>query len=332
MSPTCLIVQPIHQAGVEALEAAGIEAKWASAQDMATVAAEIGNADAVITRDAGLDRAAIDAAPNLVVIANHGIGTNKIDVAHATDLAIPIVYTPSANARSVAEHAVGMMLALAKRFKDSDAATHAGDWRFKYSGGMSEISGKTLGLVGFGTIAKIVAAIAIGGFDMRVIVHSPHAPDADIEAAGATRANSLEALLREADMVSLHRPSRPDTRHTIDAAALRLMKPTAFLINTARGTLVDEAALAAALVDGGIAGAGLDVFETEPLPADSPLLACGNTILAPHVAGSTEDALKATALQCAEQIITVLGGDRPPHLVNPDVWSRRRTAGDPAAA
>ena len=166
--PTCLIVQPIHEAGVQKLEEAGIATRWASAQDMATVAAEIGEADAVITRDAGLDRAAIDAAGKLAVIANHGIGTNKIDVAHASALDIPIVYTPSANARSVAEHAIGMMLALAKRFKAADAATHAGDWRFKYSGGMSEISGKTLGLVGFGTIAKIVAAMAIGDNGVKI--------------------------------------------------------------------------------------------------------------------------------------------------------------------
>ncbi len=324
--PTCLIVQPIHEAGVQKLQEAGIATRWASAQDMATVAGEIGDAHAVITRDAGLDRAAIDAAANLVVIANHGIGTNKIDVAHASALDIPIVYTPSANARSVAEHAVGMMLALAKRFKDADAATRAGDWRFKYSGGMSEISGKTLGLVGFGTIARIVAAIAMGGFRMRVIVHSPNAPDADIAAAGVTRAASLEALLREADIVSLHRPMRPDTRHTLDAAAFAAMKPSAVVINSARGALIDEAALAAALTAGTIAGAGLDVFETEPLPAGSPLLTAPNTILAPHVAGSTEDALRETALQCADQIIEVLAGRKPPYLVNPDTWPRRRGA------
>lgn len=324
--PTCLIVQPIHEAGVQKLQQAGIATRWASAQDMATVAGEIGDAQAVITRDAGLDRAAIDAAANLVVIANHGIGTNKIDVTHAGAQGIPIVYTPSANARSVAEHTVGMMLALAKRFKDGDAATRAGDWRFKYSGGMSEISGKTLGLVGFGTIAKIVATIAIGGFGMRVIVHSPNAPDADIAAAGATRAASLEALLGDADIVSLHRPMRPDTRHTLDAAAFAAMKPSAFVINSARGALIDEVALAAALSAGTIAGAGLDVFETEPLPAESPLLAAPNTILAPHVAGSTEDALRETALQCADQIIAVLAGRKPPHLVNPDTWPRRRGA------
>lgn len=324
MPPVCLIVQPIHEAGIERLEAAGIVARRASAQDMVTVAAEIGGCVAAITRDAGLDTAALDAADDLLVIANHGIGTNKIDVARAGELAIPIVYTPSANARSVAEQALAMMLSLCKRLPAADAATRAGDWRFKYAGGMSEMSGKTLGLVGFGTIARIVADIARSGFGMRVLVWSPRAADADIAAAGAERADTLGELLAAADFVSLHRPLRDDTRHTLDADALAAMKPTAFVVNTARGALIDEAALAAALNEGRIAGAGLDVYETEPLPRQSPLLTCPNAILVPHCAGSTEDALRQTALQCADQIVDVLAGRRPPHLVNPEVWPRRR--------
>lgn len=321
---TCLIVQPIHPAGVRRLEEAGIAARYASAQDMETVAREIGDCEAVITRNAGLKRIALDAAANLRVIANHGIGTNEIDVAHAGALGIPIIFTPNANARSVAEHAIAMMLALAKRLRESDAATRAGNWDWRYEGGMSEVSGKTLGLVGFGTIARLTAEMARAGFGMKVLVWSPRASDEAIAAAGATRADTLEALLAEADFVSLHRPLREDTRHTIDAAALSAMKKTAFLVNTARGALVDEAALAAALREGRIAGAGLDVFQKEPLPADSPLRECETAILAPHVAGATEDALRETALQCAEQIIDVLSGRRPPHLVNPEVWDRRR--------
>lgn len=322
--PVCLIVQPIHPAGFERLEANGIVARQASAQDMDAVAREIPGCVAAITRDAGLDRAALDAASDLCVIANHGIGTNKIDVAHAQTLNIPIVYTPTANARSVAEQAFAMMLMLSKRLKDADEATRTGDWRFKYSGGMSEISGKTLGLIGFGTIATLVAQMARAGFGMRVLVHSPRASDEAIKAAGAERAVDLQALLAASDFVSLHRPFRPDTRHTLDGAAFAAMKPTAFVINNARGALIDEAALAEALQSGTITGAALDVFETEPLPADSPLLACKNAILAPHIAGSTEDALRETALQCADQIIDVLAGREPPHLVNPEVWARRR--------
>lgn len=324
MAPTCLIVQPVHEAGVKRLEEAGIATRYASARDMETVAREIGDCEAVITRNAGLKTNALDAAANLKVIANHGIGTNEIDVAHAGELAIPIVFTPNANARSVAEHAIAMTLALAKRLREADAATRAGEWDWRYQGGISEISGKTLGLVGFGTIARLTAGMAKAGFGMHVVAWSPRAADEDLLAVGAKRAPTLEALLAEADVVSLHRPLREDTRHTIDAAALAAMKPTAFLVNTARGALVDEAALAAALKEGRIAGAGLDVFEKEPLPADSPLKECETAILAPHVAGATEDALRETALQCAEQIIDVLAGRRPPHLVNPEVWDRRR--------
>ena len=324
MSSICLIVQPIHEAGVERLRAAGIEPRYASAPDMTTVAAEIGDCVAVITRNAGLDRDALDAAGSLRVIANHGIGTNALDVAHAGALGIPIVFTPNANARSVAEHAVTMMLALAKRLTEADRAMRTGDWDFRYAGGMAELSGKTLGLVGFGTIARLTGGIAKAGFGMRIVVWSPRARDDDLLAVGAARADTLEALLREADVVSLHRPLRDDTRHTIDAAALAAMKPSAVLVNTARGALVDEAALAAALRDGRIAGAGLDVYEREPLPADSPLTGCPTAILAPHVAGATEDALRETAVQCADQIIDALADRRPEHLVDPSVWDRRR--------
>jgi D-3-phosphoglycerate dehydrogenase len=324
MAPTCLIVQPVHPAGVARLEEAGVAARYASAPDMETVAREIGDCEAVVTRNAGLKRMAIDAAANLKVIANHGIGTNEIDVARAGELGIPIIFTPNANARSVAEHAIAMMLALAKRLREADAATRAGNWGWRYDGGMSEVSGKTLGLVGFGTIARLTAFMAKAGFGMHIVVWSPRASDDDLLAIGAQRADRLEDLLAEADIVSLHRPLREDTRHTINAAALAAMKPSAILVNTARGALIDEAALAEALKAGRIAGAGLDVFEREPLPDESPLRECESAILAPHVAGATEDALRETALQCAEQIIDVLAGRRPPHLVNPDVWDRRR--------
>jgi len=329
MAATCLVVQPVHEAGVRRLEEAGVEVRYASAPDMETVVREIGDCEAVITRNAGLKTNALDAAPNLKVIANHGIGTNEIDVAHAGELGIPIIFTPNANACSVAEHAIAMMLALAKRLREGDAATRTGDWNWRYEGGMSEVSGKTLGLVGFGTIARLTAQMAKAGFGMHLIAWSPRASDDDLLAIGAARADSLVKLLAEADVVSLHRPLREDTRHTIDKAALTAMKSTAFLINTARGALVDEAALAAALKEGSIAGAGLDVFEKEPLPADSALRECPTAILAPHVAGATEDALRETAIQCAEQILDVLAGRRPPHLVNPEVWDRRRGLTEP---
>lgn len=320
----CLIVQAIHPSGIERLLKAGIETRMASESDMGAVAREIGGAVAVITRDAGLSASAIAAAPGLQVIANHGVGTNKIDLVRAARDGIVTVYTPFANARSVAEHTIMLMLAVAKRALAADRAVRAGDWRFKYTGGMMELHGKTMGIVGFGTIGRMVAETASRGFGMRVVVWSPNTPASAIEAAGVTSVADLAALLDVADVLSLHRPLRSDTRHTIDRAALARMKPDAILVNTARGALVDGAALIEALREKRIGGAGFDVFAVEPLPIDDPLLALDNVVLAPHVAGSTEGALRETADQCADQIIDVLAGRRPPHLVNPAVWERRR--------
>jgi D-3-phosphoglycerate dehydrogenase len=321
---SCFIVQPIHPAGIERLDAAGVATRVASAADMTTVAREIGDSVAVITRNAGLDAAAMDAAPALKIIANHGVGTNKIDLDHAGRLNIPTILTPSANARSVAEQAIALMLAVARRGPEGDAAVRSGDWALRYRPGMAELHGKILGLVGFGIIGQITAGIARHGFGMRLVVWSPNTPDAAIAEAGAERAASLDALLDAADVVSLHRPLREDTRNTIGAAQLARMKPGAILVNTARGELVDAAALTAALEAGRIAGAGLDVFALEPAPLSDPLLTAPRTVFAPHLGGTTDDALRETALQCADQILDVLAGRRPPHLVRPEVWARRR--------
>lgn len=322
--PECFIVQPIHPAGLDRLRTGGVMPRIASAHDMATVAREVGGCVAVVTRNAGLDAAAMDAAPTLRIIANHGVGTNKIDLKHAALLGIPTVFTPTANARSVAEHAIALTLALARKVIPADAAVRGCNWQLRYDATMTELHGKTMGLAGFGTIGRMTGAIARHGFGMRLLVFSPSTPDAALAEAGAERAATLEALLAEADVVSLHRPLRPDTRNMIDAAALARMKTTAFLVNTARGELVDTAALAEALHAGRIAGAAQDVFKVEPAPADEPLLHAPNSVLAPHIGGVTEEAMRETALQCADQILDVLAGRRPPHLVQPEVWHRRR--------
>lgn len=320
----CFIVQPIHDAGLERLREGGVTPRLASAHDMTTVAREIGGCVAVVTRNAGLDATAMDAAPELKVIANHGVGTNKIDLAHAAALGVSVVFTPTANARSVAEHAIALTLALARRVVAADSAVRGCDWSLRYEARMTELHGKVMGLAGFGTIGRITGAIAHHGFGMRLLVYSPGTPDAVLAEAGAARATTLAEMLESADVVSLHRPLRADTRHMIDAAALARMKPTAFLVNTARGELVDTNALAAALRAGTIAGAAQDVFRVEPAPPDEPLLRAPNSVLAPHIGGVTEEAMRETALQCAEQVLDVLAGRRPPYLVQPEVWPGRR--------
>jgi D-3-phosphoglycerate dehydrogenase / 2-oxoglutarate reductase len=323
MNPACLLVQPIHPVGLEQLKAAGLTPRLATHADMVTVAREMSDVTAVITRSAGLNAAAMDCAPFLRVIGSHGIGVDAIAVDHATALGIPVVNTPEANQASVAEHTVALILGVAKRLVAADAATRRVDFGFKYQNSLSDISGKTLGIVGFGGIGRRVAAMMKSAFSMDILVASDSARAVEVNTLGYRLAPSLDALLAEADVLTLHRTLRAASRGLIGARELRLMKPTAFLINTARGGLVDEMALFGALSRGEIAGAGLDVFDNEGMSKDHPLLQLPSVLLSPHVAGSTNEALERTAIQLVERIVAVLAGTRQ-DVVNPDVWARRR--------
>lgn len=324
----CLIAEPIHPEGERILRAAGIAVRHAAAPDLAAAPQDLADATAVIVRDA-LPAAAIDAAPRLAVIANHGTGTDAVDVAHATALGIPVVYTPASNVQAVAEHAVMLMLAVARRAVAADRAVRTAEPGYRTRQETLSLHGKTLAVLGFGQTGSRVARMA-AGLGMRVLVWSPRTDPQEAARAGAQWLAGLDEALAQADVVSLHRPLRPDTRHTLDARTLALLKPTAIVVNTSRGGLIDEAALAGRLRAGALFGAGLDVFETEPLPPSSPLAGLDNVVLTPHVAGSTQDALFETASQCARQIVDVLAGRRPEWLVRPEVWERRRRAGGTA--
>ncbi|MCC7425925.1 MAG: hydroxyacid dehydrogenase [Alphaproteobacteria bacterium] len=319
----CLIIQPIHSIGYEVLKAAGITPRLASKPDMDTVAAEVGDAVAAITRNAGFSRKALEAAARLRVIGNHGIGTDPVAVDYATEIGVPVVNNPTANIQGVAEHVIALMLAVARRMPLADQAVRAGDWQFKFKHKQIELAGKTLGIVGFGAIGRLTAATARAAFGMRIITYSPHAPEAEIVAAGATRVD-LPTLMRESDVVSLHVKLTDATRNMINREMIALMKPTAILVNSARGAAVDEAALAEALHQGRIFGAGIDVFGKEPAPLDHPLIGAPNAVLAAHIGGSTEESLWRTAEECARQVVDVLEGRRPKNIVNPAAWDRRR--------
>jgi D-3-phosphoglycerate dehydrogenase len=230
-----------------------------------------------------------------------------------------VVNTPDVNARSVAEHAIALTFALAKAIPAADAATRSGDDAFKYRARLTELDGLAFGIVGFGAIGRITAKLA-QALGMRVSAFSRSRPDADFTEAGIERAPDLRHLLARSDVVSLHLPLVPDTRGLIGAAELALMKPGAILINTGRGGLVDEGALAVALEAGDLGGAGLDAFAIEPLPTGSPLARLSNVVLSPHVAGSTVQALERMAELSARQVVDVLSGRRPAHPVNPQVW------------
>ena len=320
----CLLIQPIHPAGIDVLAKAGLEVREASATDMATVAQEIAAADAAITRNAGLDRTAMAAAPDLKVLGNHGIGTDPVDVSYATEIGLPIIYTPHANVQSVAEQAIAMMLAISKRVREADTAVREDRFDYRYARDFRELHGKTLAIIGFGRIGRRTAELARAAFDMRIIVYSPHVEATAIEAAGMEKWDDLDAVLGEADVVSLHQRLTPDTREWLDGKRISAMKKEAILVNTARGALVDAEALIAAVESGHLRGAAMDVFEKEPLPADHPYRGARGIVLSPHIGGATEEAMLRTAVETAEQVVDALAGRRPEYLVNPEVWERRR--------
>jgi D-3-phosphoglycerate dehydrogenase len=315
----CLILQPIHRRGFEVLTAAGIDAVPATAPDMATVAREIVDAQAVITRNAGLSAAAIDAAPDLRVIGVHGIGVDPVDLARASARRIPVVITPEGNIQSVAEHAVALILAAARAVPRADAAVRAGDFDMRYRVPMAELHGKTLGIAGYGRIGRRTAEIARAAFDMPLLVYSPSADPAAVAADGGRKCEDLADFLSQIDVLSLHVPIRPETRGLIGAAALSQAKPSLILVNTGRGAVIDEAALIEALKAGRIAAAGLDVYTSEEMPPDYPLLALENVVLTPHIGGTTEECLARTAEQVASQVVEVLEGRPPRNQINE--WS-----------
>jgi D-3-phosphoglycerate dehydrogenase len=216
------------------------------------------------------------------------------------------------------------MLAVAKRIPDADRAVRAGNFEFKYAAPLTELYGKTLGIVGWGRIGRRTAELARAAFDLKVEVYSPSADPDDLAARGMRTCDSLAELLRRADIVSLHVPLNDRTRGMIGAAELSRMKPSAILINTGRGAVIDEDALIRLLRERRFAGAGLDVFRSEKMAADYELLRLDNVVLSPHIAGSTAEGLERTAVAVVELVLDVLRGHRPAHLVNPAVWDRRR--------
>lgn len=256
------------------------------------------------------------AGPQLRVVARPGIGIDNIDVGAATARRVAVVHTPDAPTEPTAEHAVALLLALAKRVREVDAGLRTRGWDSRGPLVGTEVAGKTLGLVGLGRIGGRVAQIA-QALGMHVLVYDPYISEGRAVTLGVRLVESFEDLLAAADFVSLHTPLTPKTRGLIDAKALAQMRPTAYLINCARGPVVDEAALFQALHDGVIAGAGLDVFTQEPADAHNPLFGLPNVIVTPHVASYTHAGLRRMGMGAVEQVLQVLQGERPRHLVNP---------------
>jgi D-3-phosphoglycerate dehydrogenase len=285
-----------------------------------TLEQHLPEADGLVVRIARITAERIAMAPRLKVIGKHGIGVDNVDLDAATRRGIHVVFTPGSNQEAVAEHTLLLMLMLARRVEELAALSRAGrfqDGRDVPPG--TDLLGKTLGLVGMGRIGGRLAEIGRAAFRMRVLAFDPYADAARAGQLGVALVPTIEPVLRESDFVSIHAPLTAETRHIVAAPQLALMKSSAFLINCARGGLVDEAALAAALEAGTIAGAGIDVWAEEPPPADHPLLREPRCIVTPHVAGGSVEARRETARMVAEETLRVLRGEPPRHTYNPQL-------------
>jgi D-3-phosphoglycerate dehydrogenase len=259
-----------------------------------------------------------ESAPHLKIVARWGVGHDQIDVAAATRAGIPVAMAFGANHESVAEYAHAMSIALACRIAPRDAMVKSGAWFF--DGFHSGLWGRTAGIIGLGRIGAAMARRCIGG-GMDVVVYDPFVGDELLATLDLKRAE-LDDIFRTADLISIHAPLTAETRHLVDARRLALIKPTAILVNTSRGPLIDEAALAETLAAGRIGGVGLDVFEIEPLPPSSPLRTFDNVLLSPHVSGMDRMAEQLVTARCVRSILDFLGG-RPelikPYVINPHV-------------
>jgi len=260
------------------------------------------------------------AGKQLKVISNHAVGFDNIDVQAATVRKIPVGNTPEVLTDATADFAFALMMAAGRRLIEADRYVRDGKWKTWGPRLLlgTEMKGATLGLVGFGRIGKAVARRAVG-FDMRVIYYSPNEPKLNSDVK-ATRV-SFETLLTESDYISLHTPLTPDTHHLIDSEALSRMKPSAVLVNTSRGPVVDTEALYEALKARRIFAAGLDVTEPEPLPLDHPLFTLDNAIIVPHIASASNVARDKMAWMAAQNLIAGLQGEHLPNCVNPQVYT-----------
>ena len=268
--------------------------------------------------------ALFDRIPTLEVVARPGVGYDNVDLDAATERGVVAVNVPGGPTESTAEHAVMLMLAAANRLRYAEKAAREAQFKWMPETKGIEVAGKTLGLIGLGRIGGRVAQICSRGLRMNVLAYDPYAsPDHALD-VGATLESDLDKMLSKVDFLSFHAPPTPETRKIINARTLALMKPAAYLINCARGALVDEAALVEALRSGSLAGAALDVYDPEPPNGDNPLFEMDNVILTPHNAAFTDDAVKAMLMGCAEQIVDVFQGRMPPHVLNPEVWDNPR--------
>lgn len=303
------------------LRAAGLDLLFGSGRQSTSPAEVVASLDGCIACIAGQEpytAEVFDACPQLALVVRYGVGFDAVDVAAATERGVLVATIPGTNDWGVADHTLGLMIDLAHRISSHDRAMRTGEWKVRRG---VDVWQATLGIVGLGRIGQGVARRGLG-FDMRVISYEPYPNMAFVEEHGVELL-SMDEVFAQSDFITLHLPSMPETERIVDATKLALMKPTAFLINTARGNLVDEDALYDAVESGQIAGAGVDAWTTEPM-LDPRWADLENVVLTPHSGPSTYGVWKASGAMAVEIVLQVLRDEKPPQLLNPDVWDHRR--------
>lgn len=312
------LIEPVDSEGLEILRKVG-EVKVASGASEDDLIKEVKDADAMVVRLANITAKVIESAEKLRVIARTGVGVDNIDVKSATNRGILVVNVPVMNADSVAEHVLCLILALAKNLIKFDSELRRGNWavRDELLGNNIELAGKTLGIVGLGTIGSVVARKA-KGLNMRILYYSRRRKT-DVEKEFGIEYVDLETLLKESDFITVHVALTKETHHMIGEREFKSMKKTTYFINTSRGPVVDQKALCDALEKNWIAGAALDVFEEEPPSPNNTVFKFRNLIVTPHVAGFTKDARVKMIVTLAKGVVRALHGEAPINLVNKEV-------------
>lgn len=321
-----VVSHALYKDGMDALQGHG-DIVVPDNGDSDVIIDELRDADAFILRIGKIDRKAIEQCESLKVITRPGVGYDSVDVQAATERGIPVVLCMSANARAVAEHTMAMLFAVAKNLVESVNETKAGNYNIRNKFVAVELQGKTVSVIGFGNIGKEVARMC-RGIGMQVAVYDPYVDKDTVDALGCTCCGTLDDALAAGDFVTLHMPSTPETRNLISTEQLAKMKPTAFLLNAARGDIIDEQALCAALDAGQLAGAGLDLLVKDPPEPDNPLFGYPNVIITPHLAAQTQETASKLALLAAEGTLAILSGQKWEHVADPTVYDHPKWTGE----
>jgi D-3-phosphoglycerate dehydrogenase len=313
-----LLPREFHPSGPELIDDIATFTSVSEYHSIEALREDIDRYDAVIDRQIQLDEKTVDAASNLKVIAKHGVGLDNIDIETANKHNIVVCNTPGANAHGVAEHAITLLATVRKQILIADQDIRSGSWvRHRYS--TPELGGDTLGLLGFGDIGSLTGEIA-HAFGMEVLVFDPYI-DPDQLPNWAQMVEELVALFEESDAISIHIPLTPQTKHLVSTDELEALGNSGIVVNTARGSIIDEEALAKAIEDNVISGAGLDVLESEPPANENPLLELDSVVFTPHVGGLTEESLQNAATQAAANVQRVYNGELPKTTINLDAVS-----------